>query len=545
MTSGSKHPSGLAGISSSHLGHRYRRPTGPSPTTGGGPQGRLFVPDAVRCRTPSTLFVPGPWSHITVDFVTGLPPSSNHTVILTIIDRFFKAAYFVALPKLFLARETADLITNHVVRLHGIPQDIVSDRGPLVNKMDDEMKLKIVSEKIDSCVAIVYTWLDNNIPDRAGELSGALSFPGGQDCSLRETQRWRAACSAQPSSLSSPVTVLAIHSTNTIVKFADDTTTVGVILDNDKTHFREEIQHLTQWCSNNNLVLNTSKNQKEVIVDYRRSRRTEHTPLLIYWGSSCRACQQHQVPRHLHITSDLTWSMNTAHLVKKAQQRLFFLRKLKRAGLSPQLLTNFYRATIESIPPPQCNSVVWQLLRKNIGGPTLEPGLGLGLAGERLVAGSLPMGPGRAQPEMNATWARLPSSRLTTHRKVHEGPVQCGLGSSRGRGPRRPNPWTKTLAIGTWNVTSLGGKEPELVREVERYRLEIVGLTSTHSLGSGTQLLERGWTLHYSGVAQGERRQELVWALYLLIAPQLSHATCWSSPRCEREGRFPAPSGWG
>ncbi|KAI3369503.1 hypothetical protein L3Q82_007718 [Scortum barcoo] len=106
-----------------------------------------------------------------------------------------------------------------------------------------------------------------------------------------------------------------------------------------------------------------------------------------------------------------------------------------------------------------------------------------------------------------------PSSRLTTRRKVHEGPVQCGLGSSRGGGPRRPNPWTKTLAIGTWNVTSLGGKEPELVREVERYRLEIVGLTSTHSLGSGTQLLERGWTLHYSGVAQvGDRSLAVVCA---------------------------------
>ncbi|KAI3364179.1 hypothetical protein L3Q82_010996, partial [Scortum barcoo] len=51
---------------------------------------------------------------------------------------------------------------------------------------------------------------------------------------------------------------------------------------------------------------------------------------------------------------------------------------------------------------------------------------------------------------------------------VHEGPVQCGLGSSRGGGPRQPNPWTKTLATGTWNVTSLGGKEPELVQEVER-----------------------------------------------------------------------------
>ncbi|KAI3356706.1 hypothetical protein L3Q82_003392 [Scortum barcoo] len=92
----------------------------------------------------------------------------------------------------------------------------------------------------------------------------------------------RAACSAQPSSLSSPVTVLPSTPQTPFVKFADDTTTVGLISDNDETHYREEIQHLTtQWCSNNNLVLNTSKT-KEVIVDYRRSRRTEHAPLLIH-----------------------------------------------------------------------------------------------------------------------------------------------------------------------------------------------------------------------------------------------------------------------
>ncbi|KAI3364659.1 hypothetical protein L3Q82_011440 [Scortum barcoo] len=97
-------------------------------------------------------------------------------------------------------------------------------------------------------------------------------------------------------------------------------------------------------------------------------------------------------------------------------------------------------------------------------------------------------------------------------RKVHEGPVQCGLGSSRGGGLDDPissdqNSGNRDME---WNVTSLGGKEPELVREVEVPATEIVGLTSTHGLGSGTQLLERGWTLHYSGVAQGERR--LVWA---------------------------------
>ncbi|KAK3540855.1 hypothetical protein QTP86_002442 [Hemibagrus guttatus] len=124
-----------------------------------------------------------------------------------------------------------------------------------------------------------------------------------------------------------------------------------------------------------------------------------------------------------------------------------------------------------------------------------------------------------------------PSRRPTTRRKEHKGPVQCVLGSGHGRGPRRPKPWTKNLAFGTWNVTSLGGKEPELVREVERYRLEIVGLAFTHSLGSGTQLLERGWTLFYSGVPHGERHRA---GVGLLIAPQLSRHVLEFSPVNER-----------
>lgn len=57
------------------------------------------------------------------------------------------------------------------------------------------------------------------------------------------------------------------------------------------------------------------------------------------------------------------------------------------------------------------------------------------------------------------------------------------------------------------------------MREVERYRQDIVRLASTHSLGSGTQLIERGWTLHFTGVARGEQRT----GAGLLTAPQLSH----------------------
>ena len=77
------------------------------------------------------LPIPGrPWSHISLDFVTGLPTSQGNNTILTMVDRFSKMVHFAALPKLPSAAETADLLLSPMVRLHSIPQDIVSDRGP-------------------------------------------------------------------------------------------------------------------------------------------------------------------------------------------------------------------------------------------------------------------------------------------------------------------------------------------------------------------------------------------------------------------------------
>lgn len=40
------------------------------------------------------------WLHITLKFVTGLPPSSGNTVVLNIVNQFSKAVHFVSLPKL-------------------------------------------------------------------------------------------------------------------------------------------------------------------------------------------------------------------------------------------------------------------------------------------------------------------------------------------------------------------------------------------------------------------------------------------------------------
>lgn len=77
------------------------------------------------------LPVPGrPWSHISLDFVTGLLCCEGNSVILTIIDRFSKMAHFVPLQKLPSAKEMAQLLIHHMFRLHGLPIDVVSDQGP-------------------------------------------------------------------------------------------------------------------------------------------------------------------------------------------------------------------------------------------------------------------------------------------------------------------------------------------------------------------------------------------------------------------------------
>ncbi|KAL0195094.1 hypothetical protein M9458_008666, partial [Cirrhinus mrigala] len=71
-----------------------------------------------------------PWSHIAVDFITDLPSSHGQTTILSVIDRFSKGCRLIPFPKLPTAMETAEALCNSVFRFYGLPEDIVSDRGP-------------------------------------------------------------------------------------------------------------------------------------------------------------------------------------------------------------------------------------------------------------------------------------------------------------------------------------------------------------------------------------------------------------------------------
>ncbi|XP_045922098.1 uncharacterized protein LOC123981380 isoform X2 [Micropterus dolomieu] len=124
-----------------------------------------------------------PWSHIALDFVTGLPPSQGNNTILTIVDRLSKSVHFVALPKLPTARETADLLVQHVFHLHGNPLDIVSDRGPqFISKVWSEFcqsPLHSILRLMDKLTGQTKTWSQPyNVLLPKTPILGALTWPG-------------------------------------------------------------------------------------------------------------------------------------------------------------------------------------------------------------------------------------------------------------------------------------------------------------------------------------------------------------------------------
>ena len=95
----------------------------------------------------------------------------------------------------------------------------------------------------------------------------------------------------------------ARHDTNAIIKFADDTTVVGLITDHDKTAYREEVRDLTMWCKYHNLSLNVIK-IKEMIVDSRKIRN-KHTSILID-GAIVEQVESFKF-LGVHITNKLPW----------------------------------------------------------------------------------------------------------------------------------------------------------------------------------------------------------------------------------------------
>ena len=128
------------------------------------------------------------------------------------------------------------------------------------------------------------------------------------------------------------------------VKFSDDTSLTGFITTSESS-YRSAVDELVGWCDSNHLLLNVSKT-KEVVVDFRRNPPPPR-PLIIK-GEEVEIVGEYKYLGSI-IDSRLEWSANTQAIVKRANQRLYFMRRLNSFQVSRRLLELFYKATVESV----------------------------------------------------------------------------------------------------------------------------------------------------------------------------------------------------
>ncbi len=137
-----------------------------------------------------------------------------------------------------------------------------------------------------------------------------------------------------------------------LLKFSDDTILISLIQDDDESAYRQEVKELAVWCSLNNLSLTRLKTWRWSWT----SEKPPCSPPLTIMNSTVTAVESFRF-LGTTISHDLKWDNHIESIVKKAQQRLYFLRQLRKFNLPQELLIQFYSAIIESI---LCMSItVW------------------------------------------------------------------------------------------------------------------------------------------------------------------------------------------
>jgi hypothetical protein len=88
------------------------------------------------------------WADIGMDFIEALPRVNGKSVILTVVDRFSKYCHFIPLAHPYPAESVAQVFFAEIVRLHGVPQSIVSDRDPVFTSIFRRELLRLTGTKL-------------------------------------------------------------------------------------------------------------------------------------------------------------------------------------------------------------------------------------------------------------------------------------------------------------------------------------------------------------------------------------------------------------
>eukprot|EP00061_Rhincodon_typus_P009561 g33161.t1 len=123
-----------------------------------------------------------------------------------------------------------------------------------------------------------------------------------------------------------PHNCVATFSSNSIYRFADDTTIVGKTSNNDETEYRKEkeIESLVAWCKDSNLPLNVGKT-KELVVGIRKWSGGH--PTICINGARVEVIESFKF-QEVNITNNQSCHVNT--IAEKVHQHLYFLRRLRK-----------------------------------------------------------------------------------------------------------------------------------------------------------------------------------------------------------------------
>ncbi|KAL0549472.1 hypothetical protein IC582_013955 [Cucumis melo] len=129
------------------------------------------------------------WESVSMDFITGLPKTlKSYTVIWFVVDRLTKSAHFVPRKSTYTASKWGQLYMTEIVRLHGVPVSIVSDRdAPFTSKILKGLQLAL-GTRLD--FSTVFHPLTNGQTERLNQVledmlqACVLKFSGSWDSHL-------------------------------------------------------------------------------------------------------------------------------------------------------------------------------------------------------------------------------------------------------------------------------------------------------------------------------------------------------------------------
>lgn len=74
------------------------------------------------------------WQNISMDFIARLPKVNGKMVIMVVVNRLLKFCHLITLPTDYSAHMVAKAFIDNIVKLHGLPQSIVSDRDKVFTR---------------------------------------------------------------------------------------------------------------------------------------------------------------------------------------------------------------------------------------------------------------------------------------------------------------------------------------------------------------------------------------------------------------------------